>query len=76
MPGKKIAVSVLVNNDTLGGRLADMLAAYAYDWWLQTENFGADSQASEDTVRPMKAGSRGSPEAAAGKKSGSYKTVC
>ena len=36
MPEKKIAVGVLVNNDTLGGRLADMLAAYAYDWWART----------------------------------------
>jgi CubicO group peptidase (beta-lactamase class C family) len=42
MPDKKIAVGVLVNNDALGGRLADMLAAYAYDWWLRTENFDAD----------------------------------
>jgi CubicO group peptidase (beta-lactamase class C family) len=42
MPDKKIAVGVLVNNDALGGRLADMLAAYAYDWWLRTENFEAD----------------------------------
>ena len=42
MPDKKIAVGVLVNNDTLGGRLADMLAAYAYDWWLRTENLEAD----------------------------------
>ena len=42
MPDKKIAVGVLVNNDTLGGRLADMLAAYAYDSWLRTENFEAD----------------------------------
>jgi CubicO group peptidase (beta-lactamase class C family) len=42
MPDRKIAVGVLVNNDTLGGRLADMLAAYAYDWWLHTENFEAD----------------------------------
>jgi len=42
MPDKKVAVGVLVNNDALGGRLADMLAAYAYDWWLQTENFEAD----------------------------------
>jgi CubicO group peptidase (beta-lactamase class C family) len=42
LPEKKIAVGVLVNNDTLGGRLADMFAAYAYDWWLQTENFEAD----------------------------------
>jgi len=42
MPEKKIAVGVLVNNNTLGGRLADMLAAYAYDWWLQTENLDVD----------------------------------
>src|SRR6185369_1416018 len=42
MPEKKIAVGVLVNNDALGGRLSDMLAAYAYDWWLQTENLDAD----------------------------------
>jgi CubicO group peptidase (beta-lactamase class C family) len=42
MPDKKIAVGVMVNNDTLGGRLADMLAAYAYDWWLRTENFETD----------------------------------
>ena len=42
MPERKIAVGVFVNNDALGGRLADILAAYAYDWWLQTENLDAD----------------------------------
>lgn len=42
MPERKVAVGVLVNNDVLGGRLADMLAAYAYDWWLQTENLEVD----------------------------------
>lgn len=42
MPEKKVAMGVLVNNDALGGRLADMLAAYVYDWWLRTENFEAD----------------------------------
>ena len=42
MPEKKIAVGIMVNNDQLGGRLADMLAAYAYDWWLQTENLEVD----------------------------------
>ena len=42
MPERKVAVGILVNNDTLGGRLADMLAAYAYDWWLQTENLEVD----------------------------------
>jgi CubicO group peptidase (beta-lactamase class C family) len=41
MPGKKVAVGVLVNNDAMGGPLGDMLAAYAYDWWMQTENFEA-----------------------------------
>src|SRR5687768_4716765 len=42
MPERKVAVGVMVNNDALGGRLADMLAAYAYDWWLRTENLEAD----------------------------------
>ncbi|HKR60424.1 MAG TPA: serine hydrolase domain-containing protein [Pyrinomonadaceae bacterium] len=42
MPEKKVAVGMLVNNDTLGGRLADILAAYAYDWWLRTETREAD----------------------------------
>jgi CubicO group peptidase (beta-lactamase class C family) len=42
MPERRIAVGVFVNNDSLGGRLADMVAAYAYDWWLQTENLEAD----------------------------------
>jgi CubicO group peptidase (beta-lactamase class C family) len=42
LPEKRIAVGVLVNNDAIGGRLADMLAAYTYDWWLRTENFEAD----------------------------------
>jgi len=42
MPERKIAVGVMVNNDMLGGRLADMLAAFAYDWWLQTENVEVD----------------------------------
>ena len=42
MPERKVAVGIMVNNDALGGRLADMLAAYAYDWWLQTENLEVD----------------------------------
>jgi CubicO group peptidase (beta-lactamase class C family) len=42
LPDKRLAVGVLVNNDLLGGRLADLWAAYAYDWWLGTENFEAD----------------------------------
>jgi len=52
MPDKKVAVGVLVNNDTLGGRLADILAAYAYDSWLRTENFEADyARQLEETVK-------------------------
>jgi CubicO group peptidase (beta-lactamase class C family) len=51
MPEQKIAVGVLTNNDVLGGRLADMFAAYAYDWWLRTENFEADyAKQVQDTV--------------------------
>jgi CubicO group peptidase (beta-lactamase class C family) len=42
MPEKRIAVGVLVNNDLAGGRAADMLAAYAYDLWLGTENVQAE----------------------------------
>ncbi len=42
MPGKRFAVGVLVNNDALGGRVADMLAAYAYDLSMRTENFEAE----------------------------------
>jgi CubicO group peptidase (beta-lactamase class C family) len=52
MPDKKIAVGVMVNNDALGGRLADMLAAYAYDWWLRTENLEADyDKQIQDTLK-------------------------
>src|SRR5262249_8521148 len=37
--------------DTLGGRLADMLAAYVYDWWLRTENFeSAYDQQLQETI--------------------------
>ena len=42
MPERKIAVGILVNNDMAGGRVADALAAYAYDWWANRENADAD----------------------------------
>jgi hypothetical protein len=38
MPDKKIAVSVLINDGSAGGRAGHLLATYAYEWWLQTEN--------------------------------------
>ena len=42
MPDKKLAVGVLINNDQVGGRVADMLATYAYDWWLAGGDVEAD----------------------------------
>lgn len=68
MPDRKIAVGVMVNNDTLGGRLADMLAAYAYDWWLQTENFEADyAKQLQDTVVGYEKRTQGIAAEAAGR---------
>jgi hypothetical protein len=60
MPDKKIAVGVLVNNDAVGARLADMLAAYAYDWWLRTENFEADyAKQLQETVKAVESRRQG-----------------
>jgi CubicO group peptidase (beta-lactamase class C family) len=60
MPDKKVAVGVLVNNDALGGRLADMLAAYAYDWWMKTENFEADySKQLQETLKTFESRRQG-----------------
>ena len=79
MPDKKVAVGVLVNNDALGGRLADMLAAYAYDWWLRTENFEADyeKQLQQDakTFEKQKAGHRCRSSCASKERMAAYKTV-
>ena len=38
LPDKKIAVAVLINDGTIGGRSGHLLATYAYDWWLQAGN--------------------------------------
>jgi hypothetical protein len=66
MPEKKVAVGVLVNNDALGGRLADMLAAYGYDWWLRTENFEADYATQlQQTVKAYESRKQGIAAAAA-----------
>jgi CubicO group peptidase (beta-lactamase class C family) len=60
MPDKKIAVGVLVNNDAIGGRVADMLAAYAYDWWLRTENLEADyARQLQETVKAFESRKQG-----------------
>jgi len=34
MPEAGIGVAVLVNEGSVGGRLADLAAVWAYDWWL------------------------------------------
>jgi CubicO group peptidase (beta-lactamase class C family) len=49
MPDKKIAVGVLVNNDLVGGRAADIVATYAYERLMNLENADArhDGQISE-----------------------------
>src|SRR5437867_5883173 len=68
MPEEKIAVGVLVNNDTLGGRLADMLAAYNYDWWLRTENLEADyARQLQETVTAYESRKQGIAAEAAGR---------
>jgi CubicO group peptidase (beta-lactamase class C family) len=68
MPDKKVAVGVLVNNDALGGRIADMLAAYSYDWWLRTENLeaGYDSEL-QQTVKAFESRRQGIAAEAAGR---------
>ncbi|HLG38740.1 MAG TPA: serine hydrolase, partial [Chitinophagaceae bacterium] len=38
MPDKKIAVAVLINDGSAGGRASHLLATYVYEWWLQIEN--------------------------------------
>ena len=42
MPDKKIGVGVLVNNDLVGGRAADLIATYAYDLSNKMDGIEAD----------------------------------
>ena len=68
MQGKRVAVGVLVNNDALGGRIADMLAAYGYDWWLQTDNLEADYATQlQETVKAFESRRQGIAAEAAGR---------
>lgn len=68
MSDKKVAVGVLVNNEALGGRLADIFAAYAYDWWLRTENFEADyAKQLQETVTAYESRKQGIAADAAGR---------
>ncbi len=45
MPAHDIGVAVVVNEASVGGRLADMLAAWAYDWWLGPPGAETDGEA-------------------------------
>ena len=65
MPDKKIGVGILVNNDLVGGRAADLLAVYAYDWWLNTENLEADYAKQLDDFVKAYENRRGQAHAAA-----------
>ena len=42
LPEKKIAVAVVVNEGSVGRGAMQMIAAYAYDWFLQKDNLEAD----------------------------------
>ncbi|MFL6466405.1 MAG: serine hydrolase, partial [Pyrinomonadaceae bacterium] len=42
LPEKKIAVAVVTNEGSIGRGAMQMLAAYAYDWWLQKDNLNAE----------------------------------
>jgi CubicO group peptidase (beta-lactamase class C family) len=51
LPDKRIAVAVLTNEGFVGARVGNMLATYAYDWWLKSENLEADyAQQLQDVV--------------------------
>jgi CubicO group peptidase (beta-lactamase class C family) len=42
LPEKKIAVAVLINDGSVGGRAGHMIATYVYDSWLQVEKTQED----------------------------------
>ena len=59
MPDKKIAVAVLVNDGSIGGRTGHMIATYAYDWLLQAGDTEADySKQLQDLVNSFEAGKK------------------
>jgi CubicO group peptidase (beta-lactamase class C family) len=42
LPGKKLAVAVLINDGSVGGRTGHMIATYVYDSWMQVEKTQED----------------------------------
>jgi hypothetical protein len=42
LPDKKIAVGIAVNSGGAARTVMQMIAAYAYDWWLGVDNVDAD----------------------------------
>jgi CubicO group peptidase (beta-lactamase class C family) len=53
LPDKKIAVAVVVNEGSVGRAAMQMIAAYAYDWWLKKENLDADYAKRLDDLAAM-----------------------
>lgn len=51
LPRRQIGVAVLVNEDTYGYRLADLLADYAYEWWLRPDGVDARFAARLDALK-------------------------
>ncbi|MDF2187354.1 serine hydrolase domain-containing protein [Paraflavitalea sp. CAU 1676] len=35
MPDQKLGLAIFVNESSVGGRVASLLATFSYDWWLQ-----------------------------------------
>lgn len=56
MPERKVGVTVFVNEDAVGARLALLLTAYVYDWWVNEER-------SVDQLTGLRAGIAGLIEA-------------
>lgn len=50
MPEARLGVAVLVNEAALGVRLADFIASFAYDWWLNETADRADYEARRDEL--------------------------
>jgi CubicO group peptidase (beta-lactamase class C family) len=55
MPARDVGVVVLVNESTVGGQLASLLAAFAYDWWnadpSETDAVGARARQALDGLK-------------------------
>jgi CubicO group peptidase (beta-lactamase class C family) len=58
MPDAGIGVAVLINEGSVGSRLFETVAAWAYDWWLGTGTGQVDPDAAVDKLAGMAAALR------------------